>query len=220
MNTIRAKCQNPQCGIRFPLMNPSGVEIHCPACRTSQVKVDDTQVPGLPDSAPNPAFMSNVEVLLDNIRSAENTGSILRTCDALGIRRVHRCGLTPPFQGSKVAKTALGTQKFIEEVYWPDSLDACVYLKREGYQILILELWQGAETISSAQVENGQKILLVLGSENAEVDPALRPLARQVLYLPMAGTKNSLNVAAAFAAAGYLLNWIYRQKTVSDVNQA
>jgi tRNA G18 (ribose-2'-O)-methylase SpoU len=151
-----------------------------------------------------------VEALLDNIRSIYNVGSIFRTADGAGVRRLHLCGITPTPAHPKVAKTALGAEQAVPWRAYNNAIDAVMGLKEEGFVVLALE--EGVEEEKPSFLEKlgfspDAPILLVVGNEIAGIDPGVLALADRCLAIPMRGVKRSLNVATAFGIAAY---WMTR----------
>lgn len=161
------------------------------------------------------ASLPEVMVLLDNIRSAHNVGSIFRTCEGAGVTALHLCGLTPkPSPNPSLSKAALGAEQRLIWHWHPNSLPITEELKHAGFQIIVLEALPTAISLFSEafQLLKPKKALLVFGSEPYGVDPALINLADQVVTIPMAGQKSSLNVSVACGIALYALlaNYAYR----------
>lgn len=149
-----------------------------------------------------------VVVVLDNIRSLYNTGSIFRTADASGVERVVLCGITPrPDQGSRqrraIAKTALGAEDSVAWEYQPDVGTALRTLAAEGYQIVIVET--SADAVNLFEWKPRWPVCLVFGHEREGVSPDLTPLVHTVVRIPMRGEKRSLNVATAAGVVLYEL---------------
>jgi 23S rRNA (guanosine2251-2'-O)-methyltransferase len=149
-----------------------------------------------------------VVVLLDNVRSLYNTGSILRTADATGVERVVLCGITPrPDQGGRqrraIAKTALGAEESVAWDYKADTEAALRALAADGYRIVALEPSPAAVDLFTWSPD--WPVCLVLGHEREGVSPALATLFDSVIRIPMLGRKGSLNVATAAGVALYEL---------------
>jgi tRNA G18 (ribose-2'-O)-methylase SpoU len=146
-------------------------------------------------------------VLLDNIRSAWNVGSILRSADGFGFRHAYLCGITPTPKVDAVRKTSLGAEEYVTWSHHKDSVELVKSLKLEGWKIGALEEDQRANPISQfADFQNQNPFVLILGSEVTGVDPQLLDLADHILYIPMRGQKRSFNVANAFSVAAYALS--------------
>jgi tRNA G18 (ribose-2'-O)-methylase SpoU len=149
-----------------------------------------------------------VVVLLDNIRSLYNTGSILRTADASGVERVVLCGITPrPDQGGKqrraIAKTALGAEDSVRWEYDADAQSALRQLASEGYQIVAVET--SADAINIFEWTPRWPLCLVFGHERDGVSSNLEAHFDTVIRIPMLGHKRSLNVATAAGVVLYEL---------------
>ncbi len=148
------------------------------------------------DRAPFPLYG-----LLDNVRSLWNVGSIFRTADAAGVKKLYLCGMTGRPPRPEIAKTALGAETTVPWEYVQDPLKAAVTLKNLGVRIVALETAPGA--VPCDAFDYPFPLCLVVGHE---VDGVSRPLlaaADAVVSIPMHGRKESLNVAVAFGVAAY-----------------
>ena len=153
-----------------------------------------------------------VVVVLDNIRSLYNTGSILRTADASGVERVVLCGITPrPDQGHKqrraIAKTALGAEDSVKWEYQADTRTALANLASEGYQVVMVET--APEAVNIFEWVPRWPVCLVFGHEKDGVSSSLAGHVDTVIRIPMLGHKRSLNVATA---AGVVLYELLRRR--------
>jgi len=145
-------------------------------------------------------------VLMDNIRSAWNVGSILRSADGFGFTHAYLCGITPTPEVDAVRKTALGAEEFVTWSHHQDAVKLVKGLQNEGWKILALEDDEQASAISQftyTQLPN--PVALIVGSEVTGIDPDLLTLADEIIYIPMRGEKRSFNVANAFSIAAYAL---------------
>jgi len=147
----------------------------------------------------------DVVVVLDNIRSLHNVGSILRTCDAFLIDKVYLCGITPKPPHREIRKTAIGAEESVDWRPHADSVALVQSLIAEGYTILSLEQTEGSTLLSEFEVEDTQKYALVLGHEVSGVSQAIVDLSHYALEIPQFGTKHSLNVSIAAGIALYAL---------------
>ena len=142
-------------------------------------------------------------VVLNNIRSLYNVGSIFRTADGAGVEKIWLCGYTGFPPQSQISKTALGAE---QRVPWEHHLDAVAVikkLKQQGYQIVLLE--QLDQSIEYHEFEPKGPICLVVGNEIEGVSDGLLPHCDVAVEIAMAGVKNSLNVAVAFGIVAYHL---------------
>jgi tRNA G18 (ribose-2'-O)-methylase SpoU len=144
-------------------------------------------------------------VLLDNIRSAWNVGSILRSADGFGFDHVYLCGITPTPDQDAVTKTSLGAEDTIPWSIHKDAVKLAAGLKKEGWRIIALEEGEGSKEIKKHSKGKAEKSVLILGSEVTGVDPDLLALCDEMISIPMHGQKRSLNVAIAFSVAAYAL---------------
>ena len=141
-------------------------------------------------------------VLLDNIRSAWNVGSILRSADGFGFDHAYLCGITPTPDQEAVTKTSLGAEEYVTWSHHKDAVKLIHGLKKEGWRIVALEEEVRAVPVS-AYSNTKKQTVLILGSEVTGVDPGLLEVCDEVINIPMHGRKRSFNVAIAFGIAAY-----------------
>lgn len=139
--------------------------------------------------------------VLDNLRSAYNTGSIFRTADAVRIGKLYLCGSTPTPLNPKLAKTSLGAEEFVPWEYFSKTEDVITRLKEENYFIVSMETAEGAENLFKTELP--EKIAFIFGNEKDGLQNDYLSLSDKVIELPACGMKNSLNVANAFSATIY-----------------
>jgi 23S rRNA (guanosine2251-2'-O)-methyltransferase len=206
------ECTNPDCRLRIPIEQGVYEGSFCPRCGAplrGVVLAYRNQV----CSDPNTTSTRNLSVLLDNIRSAYNVGSIFRTADGLDIRHVYLCGITPsPDKNSDIQKTSLGAAAYVPWSKHTNALILASQLREECCFLIALECCPQAKPIHQYQPDpdDPQPIVLMIGNERAGLDPELIELSDVVLMLPMMGEKASLNVAVAFGVAAY---WLQFQNT-------
>lgn len=160
----------------------------------------------LPDltTPPAPERKGASAVLLDNIRSAWNVGSILRSADGFGFAHAYLCGITPTPDHEAVTKTSLGAEDSVTWSYHKDAVKLVRGLKKETWRVWALEEAERALPIRFAvPSKTSRPIVLVLGSEVTGVDPGLLEQCDEIFYIPMRGEKESFNVAMAFSIAAY-----------------
>lgn len=215
MNTKKAEntsrffvyqCTNPSCRLRFTMEGEGIPERECPRCRIAVARLQKVFFPKeIPSTASKPSFPV-IEVLLDNLRSTWNVGAIFRSADGAGVARIHLCGISPTPENPQVVKTALGAEKAVEWDYHPDGLALALSMKAEGYRLIALEGGENSLPIQSIlPLNNEHPILLVAGNEVTGIDPDILDICDSITFLPMLGTKNSLNVAVATGITLYLL---------------
>lgn len=150
-------------------------------------------------------------VVLHDVRSVHNVGSIFRTADAAGAEKIYLCGITPaPFDRLKTlrqdfAKVALGAHEYVPWESAPDAAAVIKKLKREGYWIFAVEQARNSIPyfkLPAAALRNG-KFCLVMGSEVDGLPSPLLRLADKTIEIPMFGKKESLNVAVAFGIVAF-----------------
>jgi len=199
-------CKN--CGLRYPLTEGHPFGLRCPSClgETERLRRElvAREVPPEEEILPRKV---KLHVLLDNIRSAWNVGSILRTSDGFGFEHAYLCGITPTPEQSEVRKTALGAEGFVTWSAHRNGLEKVCALQEDGWQIVALEKTKDSIPIQAVTGWMGRSpSLLVLGNEVTGVDPDILAKADHVVHLPMYGQKRSFNVAIAFAAAAAILH--------------
>lgn len=146
-----------------------------------------------------------VAVLLHDIRSTYNVGSIFRTSDALGINKIYLSGYTPtPIDKygrarKDIGKVALGAEKTISWEYQEDPRKIIKNLKNDGFQVVCVE--QDEKSVDYKKLKVKEKVLFVMGNEVLGVDKKILELCDDVVEIPMKGEKESLNVSVAYGVA-------------------
>ncbi|MCC6298333.1 MAG: RNA methyltransferase [Anaerolineales bacterium] len=198
------------CELRYPLVGESAHGTRCPVCmgRTRRAIKRRLSFEGNGDfaPAPSPGKKGGVAVLLDNIRSAGNVGSIFRSAEGFGFRHAYLCGITATPEMNAVRKTSLGAEDSVPWSYHKDAVKLVKGLKTEGWKVYGLEEGMGASPISIIKKPKSDAVLMV-GNEIVGVDPELLSLCDEVFYIPMRGEKKSFNVAVAFGIAAYCLTY-------------
>lgn len=145
--------------------------------------------------------MEEFYVICDNIRSLENVGSIFRTADALGVNKIFLCGISGKPPHNKISKTALGAEKSVPFEYHKQMWRLLEKLKEKNIFIVALE--QDKKSIIYTKFKPKFPMALIIGNEVRGIPKKILKKANQIIYLPMRGKKESLNVAVAFGIAGY-----------------
>lgn len=150
-------------------------------------------------------------VICDNIRSLENIGSIFRTADAIGVNKIFLCGIsgTPP--NLKITKSALGAEKTIPFEYHKQAWRLIEKLKKD--KVFIAALEQHKKGIIYTKIKPQFPLALIVGNEVKGISQKILEKADQIIYLPMLGKKESLNIAVAFGVAGYEVAKIRNSKS-------
>ncbi len=136
-----------------------------------------------------------IVIVLDNIRSMMNTGSVFRTADAFLLERIILCGFTAKPPHREIHKTALGATETVAWKYFDQTTDAINELKSQGYVLLALEQTTGSINLQQFMPETGKKYALVFGNEVKGVDDEVLALCDHAIEIPQFGTKHSLNVS-------------------------
>jgi len=144
-----------------------------------------------------------IVVVLHNLRSVYNVGSIFRTADAAGVKKIYLCGITPEPKDrlgkwrKDFAKVSLGAEKYLDWDKVSSATRVLEKLKKEGYKILAVE--QSAHSTPYYRYgRSSKKIVLVFGNEVKGLPPSVLKKADKILEIPMRGKKESLNVSVAF----------------------
>ena len=203
--------QCDSCGLRYPLLQGHPHGERCPICMgntrvllSRDLILEPTRTPSLGRRRTAIRY----SVLLDNIRSAWNVGSVFRSADGFGFVHAYLCGITPTPEVEAVAKTSLGAEDSIPWSHHKDAVKLVRGLKKEGLRIIALEEDTKATPLRKVGSKKGTgtaETVLIMGSEITGVDPGLLELCDEILYIPMHGNKKSFNVAMAFSIAAHAL---------------
>jgi tRNA G18 (ribose-2'-O)-methylase SpoU len=151
-----------------------------------------------------------VVVVLDNVRSMHNVGSIFRSADAFAIQKLYLCGYTPQPPHRDIHKTALGATESVDWAYYPATLECINQLKTNGYYIVSVEQATGSITPATfIQNKPANPVAIVLGNEVEGVQQAIIDNSNMVIEIPQFGAKHSLNVAVAAGIVMYELSCRY-----------
>ncbi len=134
-------------------------------------------------------------LVMDNIRSMHNTGSIFRTADAFRLEKLCLCGITATPPNREIEKTALGATRSVDWEYYKKTKDSVLELKRQEYAILAIEQVEGSASLQTFQPEKDKKYAVVFGNEVKGVQENVLKLCDQFLEIPQYGTKHSFNVS-------------------------
>jgi 23S rRNA (guanosine2251-2'-O)-methyltransferase len=145
-------------------------------------------------------------VVLDNVRSHSNIGSIFRTSDAFLTEAVYLCGITASPPHREIQKTALGATESVGWKYFSKTIDAINGLKNEGYKIIGIEQTEESVELQDMKIEKGVKYALVFGHEVNGVDQNVLNLCDQCIEIPQFGTKHSFNIAISVGIVLWELN--------------
>ena len=139
-------------------------------------------------------------IVLDNVRSLHNVGSVFRTSDAFLIEAIYLCGITATPPHAEIHKTALGAENTVEWQYFEHTLDAVLQLKQKNYRILAVEQAENSISLDKFRLEN-QRYAVIFGNEVKGIDQKIMDQCDACIEIPQFGTKHSLNVSVAAGIA-------------------
>ena len=138
---------------------------------------------------------NNLIVVLDNVRSLHNVGSVFRTADAFLIEALYLCGITGTPPNKEIQKTALGADETVTWKHFSSTIQAVEELKAQGYSIVAIEQVRNSVPLHAYPIKNGQKLAIVFGHEVKGVDQLVIDACDAAVEIPQLGTKHSLNIA-------------------------
>ena len=145
-------------------------------------------------------------IVLDNIRSFSNVGSVFRTADAFLTECIYLCGITAVPPNREIQKTALGATESVTWKYFKETMDAVMELKSKGYLIVGIEQAEGAIRLGDFVVKDGLKYAFVFGHEVNGVNQDIINVCDYVIEIPQFGTKHSFNIAVSAGIVLWELN--------------
>jgi tRNA G18 (ribose-2'-O)-methylase SpoU len=135
-----------------------------------------------------------IHIVLDNIRSAFNVGSIFRTADGAGsVKKIYLCGMTTDIDNPKLDKTALGATETVHSEHYDETIEAIEEIKDQGIPIYSIELTDDAQDFQ--KIKYPPKVAFIFGHEKRGVESEILSKSDKKIYIPMRGLKESLNVA-------------------------
>ncbi len=140
-------------------------------------------------------------IVLDNIRSLNNVGSLFRTADAFRIEKLMLCGITAQPPSIEIHKTALGAENSVDWQHYDSTLDVVKMLKAEGYVTMALELAHGSVSLEKLSIDKNRRYALVCGHEVNGVSQDVVDECDMCVEIPQFGTKHSLNVSVSTGIA-------------------
>ncbi len=143
-----------------------------------------------------------VVVILDNVRSHHNVGSVFRTADAFRVAALHLCGITGTPPHREIHKTALGATESVQWKYFERTVDSVKYLRSEGFRIYAVEQTDQSIRLADFVPESNWKIALIFGNEIHGIHDEVLHMADACIEIPQFGTKHSLNLSVT---AGIIL---------------
>lgn len=134
-------------------------------------------------------------VVLDNIRSVYNVGSVFRTCDAFRIESVYLCGITARPPQVEMHKTALGAEYSVDWKYYKDTVEAVAALQQQGYEVFAVEQVEHSVMLQDIALDKNKRYAIVMGNEVKGVQQQVVDACNGCIEIPQYGTKHSLNVS-------------------------
>ena len=147
-------------------------------------------------------------VVLDNIRSLNNVGSVFRSSDAFKLEKIYLCGVTATPPNAEIHKTALGAEDSMDWEYEEDTKTVVEKLKNEGYKVFAVEQVQNSIMLDRVELDKTNKYVLILGNEVKGVQQEVVDMCDFAVEIPQFGTKHSLNVSVA----GGIVIWEFFKK--------
>lgn len=136
-------------------------------------------------------------VVLDNIRSSHNVGSVFRTSDALLVEKIYLCGISSTPPDKEIRKTALGAENTVDWEYCPSTLDVVSRLKENGYTLIAIEQVEKSISLPDFSPGENAKLALVFGNEVKGVQQEVVDLCDFAVEIPQFGTKHSFNISVS-----------------------
>ncbi|RZL65037.1 MAG: TrmH family RNA methyltransferase [Pedobacter sp.] len=135
-----------------------------------------------------------VVVVLDNVRSMHNVGSVFRTADGFSIEKVILCGITAQPPHREIEKTALGATQSVDWIHFDDTLTAIDTLRKDGYQIIAIEQAENSTMLNTFNPDINAKYALIFGNEVNGVSDEAMQMIDECIEIPQFGTKHSFNI--------------------------
>ncbi|NQX41461.1 SpoU rRNA Methylase family protein [Pedobacter steynii] len=135
-----------------------------------------------------------VIVVLDNVRSMHNIGSVFRTADGFAIEKLYLCGITAQPPHREIEKTALGATQSVAWTHFESTLEAVASLREDGYEIIAIEQASGSVMLNTFQPESSKKYALIFGNEVNGVSEEVMAQIDKCIEIPQFGTKHSFNI--------------------------
>ena len=136
-------------------------------------------------------------IILDNIRSLNNIGSVFRTADAFLIEAIYLCGITAQPPHREIQKTALGATATVNWKHFQTTSEAIIELKKKGYKITAIEQTENSVMLNNFSVKENEKLAIIFGNEVSGVEQEAIDLSDLVIEIPQQGTKHSLNISVS-----------------------
>ena len=173
-------------------------------------KLENSELPRKSQEEFKQAEKIPLMLVLDNVRSLHNVGSVFRTADSFLIEGIILCGITGQPPNKEIQKTALGATSTVNWQYFSNTMDAVAWLRENGYLVYAVEQTNFSIALQDFQVPSDRPVALVLGNEIDGVQQQVVDSCDGVIEIPQSGFKHSLNIAVA---AGIVVWEIYKNYT-------
>lgn len=160
-------------------------------------KLNNEELPRLTVEDFKQAGKIPIVVVLDQVRSCNNVGSIFRTSDALLVRKIYLCGITATPPDKEIHKTALGAENSVDWEYFKTTEEVIETLKKEGYTIIAIEQVERSISLHDYLPAAEEKLALIFGNEVRGVHQEVVNLCDKTIEIPQFGTKHSFNIAVS-----------------------
>lgn len=156
------------------------------------------------------AEKANLIIILDNVRSLNNVGSVFRTADAFRIQKIFLCGITAKPPHREIQKTALGSTDSVEWEYVKNTLELVTKLQKEGVEVISIEQVEGSTMLQDFKFNPSERYAMVFGHEVKGVQQEVVDQSDAVIEIPQFGTKHSVNISVSMG----ICCWAYFEKVI------
>ncbi|MER3318877.1 MAG: RNA methyltransferase [Allomuricauda sp.] len=160
-------------------------------------KLENSELDRLDVTSFKEAEKAPIIIILDNVRSLNNIGSVFRTADAFLVKKIYLCGITATPPHKDIRKTALGATESVDWEYRKDTLELVDELKKSGAKIVSVEQAENAVMLNNYQIDSEETLALVFGNEVKGVSQDVVSASDTILEIPQFGTKHSLNISVS-----------------------
>jgi 23S rRNA (guanosine2251-2'-O)-methyltransferase len=149
------------------------------------------------------ATKTPIVIVLDNVRSMNNVGSVFRTADGFALEAIYLCGFTPQPPHRDIQKTALGATETVQWQHVQHTLDAVQTLQQNGYTIIAIEQVHNSISLEKYVIDKTKKYALILGNEVEGIEETVIKKCDAVIEIPQAGTKHSFNISVSMGIVSW-----------------
>jgi len=160
-------------------------------------KLENSELDRLDVTSFKEAEKAPIIIILDNVRSLNNIGSVFRTADAFLVKKIYLCGITATPPHKDIRKTALGATESVDWEYRKDTLELVDELKKSGAKIVSVEQAENSVMLNNYQIDSEETLVLIFGNEVKGVSQDVVSASDTILEIPQFGTKHSLNISVS-----------------------